>query len=79
LKQRIENDEDMGLKLKKDLELSFCKKNETNYCSFSTCIFCIAPFTSDAQRTFVAFQFTHPITQKSLNLVKGRRKILKNV
>jgi hypothetical protein len=69
----------MGLKLERDIEISFFKKIEANYHSFSSCLFCIVHLTSNAQRTFVAFQFAHPLTQKSLNLVKGTRKILKNV
>jgi hypothetical protein len=33
------------------------------------CFLCCS-FTCDDQRTFVALQFAHPMTQKSLNLVK---------
>jgi hypothetical protein len=33
--------------------------------------------TSDTERTFVALQFAHPMTQKSINLVKEREKYLK--
>ncbi len=35
--------------------------------------------TSDAQRTFVTFQFAHSVAQKLLNLVKGMSKILETV
>jgi len=45
---------------------------KANYHSSSSCVFSIAPFTSDAHRTFLALQFVHPMRQKSLNLYRGR-------
>jgi hypothetical protein len=47
---------------------------KANYHSSSSCVFCILPFASDAQTTFAALQFAHPMTQKSLNLVKFFKK-----
>ncbi len=54
--------EDMKLELERGLELFFSNFFlKTNYgssiLSSSSCVFCIAPFTSDAQRTFVTHQF----------------------
>ncbi len=55
----------MGLELEMDLELFFNEKIETNYHSFSFRVFFLhCSFTVDAERTFVALQFVHPITQK---------------
>jgi hypothetical protein len=58
----------MGLKLKKVLKLFF-KKIETNHDSSSSCVFC-SSLISNAQRTFIALQFAHPMTLKLPNLVK---------
>jgi hypothetical protein len=50
----------MELELKKVFKLFF-KKIETNYDASSSCVFCTS-FTSNAQTTFIALQFTHPMT-----------------
>jgi hypothetical protein len=40
-------------------------------------VFSAMLLTSEAQRTFVALQFKHPVTQKSLNLAKKLGKYWK--
>jgi hypothetical protein len=35
----------------------------------SSCIFCVASLLLTLKKTFVALQFAHPMTQKSLNLI----------
>jgi hypothetical protein len=62
----------MQLELKKGLELIF-QNFETNYqliVILPSCILCVAPFTSDSQRTFVTLQFALWMTQQSLNLIQ---------
>ncbi len=60
------NQEDMGL----ELERGLVKKCETNYHSSSSLPVFPVLLLYLYQRTIVALQFAHPMTQKSLNLVK---------
>jgi hypothetical protein len=56
----------------------FFKKIDTSYHSSSSCVFWNpCSFTFDAQRTFVALLFAHPMTQKSLNLANESGKFWK--
>jgi hypothetical protein len=59
------NEEDMGVE---SLELIF-SKNLKQTISPPLPVFCAFLFYFDTQRTFVALQFTHPMTQKLFNLV----------
>jgi len=70
--QHTKNEEDMELQLEREgSKALFSKKIEANYHSSSSCVFCVAPLPSDAQRTFVTIWLAHPMTQDSLNLVTG--------
>jgi hypothetical protein len=59
----------MRLELKKGLELFFQFFKGKLSLILLLC-FLRCSFTSDVQRTFVTFQFAHPMTQKLLNLIK---------
>jgi hypothetical protein len=61
----------VGLELERDLELFFQKSRSKLSFVLPLC-FLSYSFTSDSQRTFVTLQFAHPMTQKSLNLIKER-------
>jgi hypothetical protein len=64
----------MGLKLERALQLCF-QKNWGKLSLIFFRVFCINPFTSDTQRTFVALKFGSPMTQKKmLTLVKEWQK-----
>jgi len=62
-------EEDMGLNLENGLELFFSKKLKQTSTHPSSCVFCDS-FTSDAQRLIIDLQVAHPVSQKSLNLIK---------
>jgi hypothetical protein len=53
----------MGLELERGLKLRYLASKLMLFPCFLHC-----SFTSGAQRTFVALQFVHPLTQKLLNL-----------
>ncbi len=63
--QLIKNEKDTGLELKSGLNLFFSRKIEANCHSSSYLCFLSCSFTSDIERTFVALQFAHAMTQKS--------------
>jgi hypothetical protein len=67
-KQTI-NEEDMRLGLEMGLQLFFQKNWSKLSFILITCFLCCS-FTSDAQQTFVRYQFAHPMTQKLLNSTK---------
>jgi hypothetical protein len=64
--KQTENEEDRGLELERG-QMLLKKKLKQTITQSSSCV----PFLiSDVQRTFVTFQFVHPLTQKSFNLIK---------
>jgi hypothetical protein len=62
-------EEDIGLDLESGLELFFSKKLKQTITHPSSCVFCDS-FTSDAQRMIINLQVAHPVSHKSLNLIK---------
>ncbi len=75
--KQTKNEEDRRLELERVLDL-FSQKiwNELSLILF-LCFLESLLLYFDAQRTFVAFQFAHPMTQKSLNLANESGKYWK--
>ncbi len=71
-----QNEEDMGLKLKRGLELFFQKLWTKLLFIFFLC-FLHCSIIFNVQRTFVAFKFVCPTTQKLFNLINEWRKYWK--
>ncbi len=65
----------MRLELKTGLRPIFSKKIGANYHSSSYCVFWGAHLFIMLKEHFLALQIVHPMTQKSLNLVQGVRKM----
>jgi hypothetical protein len=59
----------MKLEPSRDLEVFFSKKLKQTI-THPFLVFSALFSTFDTQKTFVAFQFVHPMTRKSFNLVK---------
>ncbi len=68
--QLIKNEKDTGLELKSGLNFFFFKKNWSKLSLILFLCFLSCSFTSDIERTFVALQFAHAMTQKSPNSIK---------
>jgi len=74
--KQTKNEKNVGLELERSLKLFF-NKNRSKKSHILFLHLLSSSFTPDAQRTFVALQFAHSMTQNLVNLAKELGKYWK--